>query len=340
MPEGRPSLLLPLASLSAILGVLVGAALRWQLAGWSLPLGEFLLWRSAHSHLGYYGLLFPLMWAAWQQLGQARPGRGLLVLYTLAVGASFVGFASQGYGLTAIVASTVVLGVWLVSAWQVRRGQGWLASVGPAILLGASCIPPVAVLTGRDPALAQAVVQGFLSVLLLGAVLPSALQLTGMRAPRPWLWFAGAALTGGFLGPFPHPLLGVGPVLLAWLLSVSAWRSPVGWARRGAWLSISLGLLGLGIGLLPATRPVLIGGFHFLVLGPVLWSLAAAAAPRRLEPVYLAVMVVMGATVVLQHWLPGQTLALVAAGAGSLAAGVVALGGAWLGAAWVTGRVG
>ena len=327
-----------------MLGVLVGSLLRWQLAGWALPVGEFTLWRSAHSHLGYYGLLFPLMWAAWHQLGQARPGRVLLVAYTLAVGASFVGFAKEGYGLTAIVASTVVLIVWLVSAWQVRRGRGWLASVGAAILLGAVCIPPVAVLTSRNPALAQALVQGFLSVLLLGAVLPSAFELTDMRSPRPWLWFLGAALSGAFLGPIPHPLMGVGPVLLAWLLSVSAWRSPLGWARRAAWLAIAVALLLLGLGLLPATRAVMIGGFHFLVLGPVLWSLSIgswpSAPPRWTEPLYLATMALMGGSVVLQHWLPDPRLAVVAAYSSSLAALVVALGGAWMAVLWLSGRNG
>lgn len=341
MPAPRSSLLLPLACLSAVVAVFVGSAMRWQFTGWELPLGEFTLWRSAHSHLGYYGLLFPLMWAAWRQLGQAHPGWILLSAYALAVGASFVGFATQGYGLSAIVASTVVLCVWLVSAWQVRRGAGWLASVGPAILLGAVCIPPVAVLTSRDPALAQALVQGFLSVLLLGAVLPSGFQLIGMRAPRPWFWLLGVALTGAFVGPVPHPVLGIGPVLLAWLLGVSAWRTPGSWVRRAGWLAISGALLLLGLGLLPATRPVMIGGFHFLVLGPVLWSLSIRLWPSEPPPwaeaVYLGVMSTMGGSVVLQQWWPGQNMALIAAYSSSLAGAVVSLAGASVAGLWMFG---
>lgn len=340
--SSRPSLLLPLAAASALLTVVVGAALRWALTGWPLPLSDFPLLRSAHSHLGYYGLLFPLMWLAWRRLRLPHLGLAVCFVYALAVGASFVGFAREGYGLTAIVASTLVLGVWLLSAWKIWRGPGWLASVGPAIVVGALCIPPVAVMTGRDPELAQALVQGFLTVLLLGAVLPSLLQLEGMGPPRPWLWLGGVVLSGAFFGPFPHWALGVGPVILAWLLGVAAWRSSIGPVHRASWLGLSGAMLVLGLGLLPRSHSVMIGGFHFLVLGPVLWGLSEglwrARPPRWVHAAYLSAVALMGGSVLLQHWEPGFGMLRTAAWSGAVVAVVAGSAGVFLFLQWL--RVG
>ncbi len=315
--------------------VSLGATLRWALAGNPLPV-DFVDLRAAHSHLAYYGLLFPLMWAAWARLGEAVPGKRSLVLYGLAVVGSTVGFVREGYGLLAIAGSTWVLGQWLVSAWMMRRGQGWLRPVAPAIVLGAICIPPVAVLTGRDPTLAHQVVQGFLTILLLGAVLPSGLALRTLTAPHAGAWLLGTVMCGAFFGPLHWPMLGLGPVLLAGLLGMAVWRSTLAIVARMGWAAVVVALVALGIGVLPATRPVMVGGFHYVALGPVVFGLMAGLSPRALppwaEPVWLLGAGTMAATVVVQQWHPGDvSWPLVASRVGMVTAvGATAGGLRWL----------
>ena len=64
----------------------IGVWLRWSLAT-TLPLpAPFGNARHAHSHLGYFGLLFPLAWLGWRAAGVAVPGPRISALYA-AVGA-------------------------------------------------------------------------------------------------------------------------------------------------------------------------------------------------------------------------------------------------------------
>lgn len=62
--------------LAALLGTIgLGVWLRWALAGAVDLLAPFGHLRHAHSHLGYYGLLFPLAWLGWKAAGATIPGR-------------------------------------------------------------------------------------------------------------------------------------------------------------------------------------------------------------------------------------------------------------------------
>ena len=97
-----------LVLLSLVGTLTLGVGLRWALAGVPLLPGGFVELRHAHSHLGYYGVLFPLMWWAWRRLGQRAPGLPLLGLYAVGVVMSAVGFAREGYGRPAIIGSTIV----------------------------------------------------------------------------------------------------------------------------------------------------------------------------------------------------------------------------------------
>lgn len=275
-----------LVLLSLVGTLTLGVGLRWALAGVPLLPGGFVELRHAHSHLGYYGVLFPLMWWAWGRLGQRAPGLGLLGLYAVGVVMSAVGFAREGYGRPAIIGSTIVLGVWLASAWRLRgvmmQPRSWLGGAAPTIVLGALCIGPVAVVSGRDPALATGLVRMFLTLLLLGAVTPAA--LAALRAPAPpWPIWLGAVLCGAaFLGPLPHPALGLGLLVVGVLLGRAALRAPsLGWDERGLWLAFALGLVAPGVGLVSPGHNLAVAGVHFAALGPLLVTLTRPLWPAR-----------------------------------------------------------
>ena len=269
-----------LAILSLVGTLTLGVLMRWAFAGTPLPWGSLINLRHAHSHLGYYGVLFPLMWWAWARLGAPVPGRRLLAVYAAAVGASALGFAAEGYGPTAIAGSTTVLAVWIYSAWLLarwrpgRRGLGWLSPAPLAIVLGAALIPPVAVLSTRDAALSAQVAHSFLSILTLGALTPTALAVLDTEPPPAALWLAATLAGAFFLGPLRSSWTGLGLAALGLALGRSLWRARARSAAGLAWAGAVPAMLALGSGLLPYGYEVAIAGVHYLLLGPVLLSLA------------------------------------------------------------------
>jgi hypothetical protein len=197
--------ILPTRPRAARVGVAVAAVgtlglglwLRWFLAG-RVPIPtDFAFLRHAHSHLGYYGLLFPAAWWAWAYVGAATPGPRLTAVYGAATLLATVGFVRAGYGPEAIVGSTIVGVAWLVSAARVLRprseaepsGGGGrraapsprpLTGMLPAVVLAEACVPPIAIFLRRDPVLAHGLVTTFLTMLLLGVVVPSVLATRGL----------------------------------------------------------------------------------------------------------------------------------------------------------------
>ncbi len=308
-------LLLLLAGVSLVGTVAVGAWLRLVLAGAPLPLGDFGDVRHLHTHLGYYGALFPLMWLAWSRLGGPAPGPVALGLYAAAVGVSAVGFGTAGYGPVAIAGSTAVLLGWLVSAralWR-SRPSGWLRSVPAGVALGSAMVPWVAL--SASGGRAREVARSFLGMLLLAALLPTALAALRARPFPAWGWLlvaAAAALSLGAVGgPHAVALAVVGALLGAAALSA---RAPL--ELKLAWLAAALPLTAAGLGLLPLTRQVAIAGVHFIVLGPLLGSLWPRRPPAAARWGYLGLVAVMCAAILLQDlawhpWLPS-----IAAGAG------------------------
>ncbi len=269
------------AGLSLLGTVLLGVLLRWQLAGAPLLVWDFAQLRHAHMHLGYYGVLFPLLWWTLTLEGKPAPGLGWTGLYAAAVGLSTVGFAMQGYGPVSIAGSTVVLVVWLVGAWQLRRevlAGGWLSGVPLAIALASAAIPAVAVMTQRDLALANALVHAFLTLLLLGAFVPALFARLGLR-PRPgWLALVlGAAL---FLGPLPHWSTAIATALLGLGLGGLPWWGRARLDEKLLWTLCGLGLIGVAVGLVPNAPRTAVAGLHLLLLGPVLLGMGRGLTPR------------------------------------------------------------
>jgi hypothetical protein len=275
--------------------VLLGLWFRWQLAGW-VPVADGLDLRRAHSHLGYYGVLFPLSW----MLGARRvaPRSGILLVYFGLCALSAAAFLEEGYGPVSRAASAGILLVWLAQAWRGRAGlwrRDWRACAPGATVLAAALIGAVARVNGTDPGLAQALARLFLTVLLLGAFVPAALGAAGAAPPRPLAWLAltlcaGVRLTGlGLAGPAGGALTALaGAALLDALFGRrAAWRPGEGRLRL-SWAAFALGLVGAGLSGAPLPHPLAIAGIHFLVLGPLLLTLVAArgwsapGAPLRL----------------------------------------------------------
>ncbi|MCP4804636.1 MAG: hypothetical protein GY913_25650 [Proteobacteria bacterium] len=257
--------------------------LRWSLAG-ALELElDFAHLRHAHSHLGYYGLLFPLAWIGWAAAGVRVPGRLAMGGYAACVVVTCVGFAVDGYGAVAIAGSTAVAVSWLASGFRVvgrMRGLSDPLGVVPlGIVLSLACVPPIALNLRTNPELAHGFVATFLSGLLLVVVIPS--TLAGRKVsvgPWPAFLLAGA-LGAASLGVSTGLVTRLGLAVYAGMMLGPILSSRLELHARATWALVAVGLGAMATGVLPNTRPVALGATHFLILGPVL----ATAAPLWLR---------------------------------------------------------
>lgn len=264
--------------------LLTGLYFRWMLAGvaWE-PLTHFGIgdWRRSHSHVGYYGILFPLLWMILGKMGAWTPSGWLWKVYVLCVAVSAAAFIYQGYGLVSIIASTGVLFVWLVFAWKNSRGvfnwsRSWFPTIPISIYISGILIPVVAILSRSNAMLANQVARCFLTVLLLGAFVPVTLRTLGGTPPLPWPWILATLASGAYLtGLREHPAWGLGLIWLAFEIL----RSLVAIDRRKVdlrifllWFTLALGLGTTGAGFIPPSHPHSIASLHFMILGPVLMS--------------------------------------------------------------------
>lgn len=322
-----------LAAGSLLLQVALGVHLRMVMAGTAAAWGDLANLRRAHSHLGYYGVLFPLAWWAWQRAGQRTPGPRLTAAYAAATLAGTLGFADAGYALVAIATSTFVLGVWLHGAWGLRgtlrgalsrRHTSWWAPAIPAIVLSAIAIPGVAATLRRAPMLSADLVQGFLTLLLFGVAMPAALSRAGAPAPDSRAWTLGVVGAALLLGPWPGLVAGALTMLLAWQIVYAAWRLRGAWDLRALWALTGMALPPLALGIVAESHGLAVAGLHFVVLGPVLLQLAPALLPVD-RPAFRAAWYPGLAALTLGVLLPG--------GVAGLAGPHIALaGGAWLAA--------
>jgi len=263
----------------ALLGAItIGVWLRWSLAGaWGLTL-DFSHLRHAHSHLGYFGVLFPLAWLGWRHAGARIPGPYALMAYAICTSITCLGFAFAGYGPVAIAGSTFIAACWLWSSvWLLRNIHDLddpLGMVPWGILVSLLCVPPIALNLRSDPELARGFVSTFLAGLLLLVIIPSA--MAGRRITvGPWPFLFTTGLLGAlFLGVVEHPVARIGLLAHAGLLLTLTRATRLELHTRCAWGVVAAGLGAMATGLLPNTRPVALGAIHFLILGPVLATLA------------------------------------------------------------------
>jgi len=263
----------------ALLGtVTIGFWLRWSLAGaWELTL-DFSHLRHAHSHLGYFGLLFPLAWLGWRRRGASIPGPYASMLYALCTAVTCLGFAFDGYGPVAIAGSTFIATCWIWSAVGLLRdaheSDDPLGVVPWGIFVSLLCIPPIALSLRSDPELAREFVSTFLAGLLLLVIVPSAVAGRHISL-GPWPLLFATGLSGAlFLGVAEHPVTRIGLLAHAGLLLALIRSTKLGFHTRCVWGVVSFGLGAMALNILPNTRPVALGAIHFLILGPVLATLA------------------------------------------------------------------
>lgn len=255
--------------------VALGLILRWQFAGYVVPgLGDVEL-RRVHSHIGFYGLLFPLAWIHMKYLGAWVPGRRCLALYILMCLISLIAFPLQGYGPISIFSSTVVLGIWLLFALKnLRTRETWMKPIAPSIFISAFMIVGVAVLSKNQPELSLRMARGFLSLLLFGVFIPVALRTMSCRSSQPYLWLAASVMTSFYLtGVVESQVLAAGPLYIGVDLACSVWGNP----RRHLsllWLAFGLSLVLTVVSVLPHNHSFGIAGVHFLILGPLLMTYA------------------------------------------------------------------
>ena len=290
-----------LAAVSIALTALLGAALRLVLAGSVPPFGDFGFLRHAHTHLGYYGGLFPLMWLAWAGRGGPQFGPRWRWLYGVSVVVSVIGFVRAGYGPIAIAGSTAVLVGWLWSAAALfrRRDRGWLGAAAWGVLLGSAMIPWVAasVSTGRSGFVARS----FLGLLLLGALTPSAMARIDAKPWPRWLWVLSTTVGALALGAVEGPHLAA-LALVGLLLGRSVLSAELPHPLRFAWLVTAAGLTLMGLHLLELSHSAAVAGVHFVVLGPLLMTFW----PRRIGEGwswgYLALVGTMSGAILSQQW--------------------------------------
>ena len=316
-----------LIAASLVATVVLGAVLRAWLggSGW-LPI-DFRHLRHAHTHMGWYGAIFPLAFAVWRGRGWWTPGSRVMAGYWVAVALSTAGFLRAGYGVEAIIGSTVELGVWLLVVFHNRaqlhwRREDWLAAVPVLVVLAAASIPPLAMTLRPDPALSARWVRTFLTLLLFGAGVPAALDRARFRAPPGALWGFAVVCCALWVGVLQHPWLLPGTLLLGGLLAGSAAVS-----RAARWdLRLGVGLMGGGLlavaaGVLPFDPSVAVAGVHLAVLGPVLHGLHGD--PARTTPTSVGllglVLVMCGAIVATTAW-PTAPGAVIAAWSGGILA--------------------
>lgn len=280
-PERR-SLIARYWRISVVIGLLgtmfIGVYVRLSMSGlYGLHFDSNNL-RHAHSHFGYFGLLFPLAWIGWRQAGAKIPGRAAITSYVIITVITIIGFAQSGYALIGIAGSTAVALYWIWSAWRLlprmKTLDDPLAVVPIGIVASMACVPPVAMTIRSQPALAQGLVSTFLAGLLFLGYLPSILAGRGVKAgPWPLLLLAGTA-TALNLGALPHWSTKLGMLVYALLLLYPAMAKQLEAHLRVAWLLVAMGLTFMAVGILPNAKPIGLGATHFLILGALMPTIA------------------------------------------------------------------
>ncbi|MCB9525225.1 MAG: hypothetical protein H6702_17885 [Myxococcales bacterium] len=301
------------AALAVALTVLAGAALRLVFVGHD-PLGlgaRFAAVRHAHSHLGYYLFLFPAAWLALRAAGGWVPGVRLAAAYGAVSLLAAAAFTVQGYGAVSIAASTAVGAVWAAEAvrrW--RRFGDWRDASPVALALGLCLVVPIALMTRRDPPLAAHLARSFLTLLLLGALLPA--WLGKGRWPA-WAWLAATALAafGGGFEWAPGRLVGYGACAVGLWQAVA--DAPLSHVARALWRATALGFAGYALGLPSAGHGASLAGVHFIALGPVAVQALLVRPGRPVSPLlwpYLATVGLMCAALLAGDlpWVPGSGL--------------------------------
>lgn len=136
--------------------------------------------------------------------------------------------------------------------------------------------------------MATPMVRAFLTWLLLGVVLATAMRRADAPAPPAWLHVPLVMGSGLALGPWPHPLSHALLAGYGLMLLVATIRMRASFAERALWLVLGAGFLAVALGGYGEHHLVAISGIHFAVLGPVMVSMAWPRAWAHALPAYAA----------------------------------------------------
>lgn len=265
-----------------ILTMLTGVILRLSFAGVDTGFLKKLDLRQAHSHLGFYGFLFPMIWVLLRSRSFWIPQGGLALFYKVSVAVSFFAFLVQGYGAASHAASILVLLIWLVFSIKNLKNQhpmkkSWDGAIPVSVILATMFVAAVAISAARGfDNLAFKFVRGFLTVLAYGVFLPSILsRFLPMKVPA-WLWILGTLGLAVFASDiFPVKMFAWGPLALSAILFLGIRKtiqSPFTyWSVRSIVyiLLLSFSLILFAFEALKNTHFITVSGMHFLILGTI-----------------------------------------------------------------------
>lgn len=266
-----------------LITMLLGLLLRLSFAGFPVKALGSLDLRQAHSHLGYYGFLFPMIWSWLQGRGLWIPEKKWAYAYISVVFLSTISFLLYGYSPSSHGLSGLVLAVWLVFAFKNYKvhsplSRDWLGSVPLSITFAAVAVFSVAVVTviGFENT-GEKLVRSFLTILAYGVFLPIVLDRKALLPFPVWVWFLSILGLAGFVTDLVAPIYFLwAPLLVSFLLLyvlLKSWSRPQNILEFRFYfymVSLALGLIFFGLGWLPNTHFVAIAGLHFLILGPLL----------------------------------------------------------------------
>lgn len=297
---------------------ITGLIFRMQMAGVKLDLLQDLDLRRAHSHLGYYGVLFPMAWLALVSAKWQVPLYRGFVFYSLIVIASFVGFLWEGYGLLSIVTSTIVLAIWIIFVWQNRtfinftKGN-WLHSIPISIILSAGLIPIVALKSGDGSGVARNIAETFLALLMFGVFVPSILHRGITSPPSAKAWTLACVMTSiDISNLYETWIFGLGTVFLGYLLFqtlvIEFSNKKIPLRLLLYWVGFSISVILIGLRIIPQTHMTAIAGIHFLILGPILLSFFKLHLNKKFPMIidvgYELSLLIMVAAIALPTWSP------------------------------------
>lgn len=254
------------------MAILGGLVLRLQYTGFLSLEGIDL--RRSHSHLGFYGFLFPLMWHELKNQFWV-PGKIIKRIYILLLILSTIGFATAGYGVIAHISSFLTLVIWLIFAFKniktLKNLSEDMTSIIPLSIIASASVVLLVLISRFGTSVAPLLlVRVFLVILLFGVFAPMALRQVSNRIPHGVLWLVSVVGFGLLLAENLEGYLLLMPALLGGLICYSIFPSMKATVDeknriRLYWIGIALVLFLITLKVVPNNHFTAVSGIHFFV---------------------------------------------------------------------------
>lgn len=261
-----------IAFYSLLCAVSGGLILRLQYSGFFADL-TFLDFRRAHSHLGFFGFLFPMIWHHFEKSKFWICGQRLKIFYCLLLVLSTVGFLVSGYGILAHISSALVLVVWLFFAVSIySKVKGLAKSIPISIMMAALSVVCLAVLTGSGQNVVPwQLVRIFLTILVFGVFGSVVAEKLSVRSLSPFLWVGSVLGTGVFLSQTRFSeYFSIFPAILGLCILYCLFNNKYLIYRKRDRIRIYYIILGItfiliSFGFIPNNRSTAISGIHYFI---------------------------------------------------------------------------